>query len=136
MAVVQVLNSKAQQGLNVFRKNFGRLKEIKPSIPDDALKSVDSFARSLDLPKGSVTKRGKFTQAAKDHIAKVLKRMGLPETATWQDVVDAGIKIEKNAKEALDAPLLKATNEKSLSAPVKGLDEEAIRKIMQRYGSI
>lgn len=136
MAVAQVLNSKAQQGLNVFRKNFGRLKEIKPSIPDDALKSVDSFARSLDLPKGSVTKRGKFTQAAKDHIAKVLKRAGLPETATWQDVVDAIVKREKNAKEALAAPISKAINEKSLSAPVKGLDEEAIRKAMQKFAGV
>lgn len=136
MAVVQVLNSKAQQGLNVFRKNFGILKEIKPSIPDDVLKSVDSFARSLDLPRGSVTKRGKFTQAAKDHIAKALKRMGLPETATWQDVVDAIVKDAKITKKAADALPTKAINEKSLSAPAKGINEEALRKAMQKYAGV
>ena len=136
MAVVQVLNSKAQQGLNVFRKNFEVLKQIKPNVPDDVLKSVDTFARALDLPKGSVTKRGKLTQAAKEHMARALERMNLPQTATWQDVVDAIIKEATIIRKAADVLPIKNIVSKTLDAPTKGLNMEAVKKAFQHYTNV
>ena len=102
MSNMQVLNSNAKHAMYVFRKNQGKLVDAcDPEVVNNLFKYKGALASEINHAselnrdfRGMkiITKRGKFTKYGIGRLKKLLEKMNLPTTATWQDVCDAVIK--------------------------------------------
>ena len=87
-----ILDSNLANGYQVFKHNADRI----PGV--EKVKSYEDFLEALDLEKTDV-KNGKLTNEAKKRMKKLLEKQGLPETLSWNELLQQRIKnIEKEAR--------------------------------------
>ena len=93
-----ILDSNLANGYQVFKHNADK-------IPGkEKIKSYKDFLEALDLEETDV-KNGKLTNKAKERLKKLWEKQGIPETFTWNELIESAI------KERQQGPEIKAVNE-------------------------
>lgn len=87
-----ILDSNLANGYQVVKHNADKI----PGMEE--IKSYEDFLEGLDLEKTDV-ENGKFTNEAKKRLKKLWEEQGLPETLSWNELLQLRIKnIEEEAR--------------------------------------